>query len=66
MVLSTPSLAPTQVMDDNPYLSEGSKSALAATGALAAAHGSAVTVLMVDPQAPGDGSDDVRIENINW
>lgn len=51
------------ISDANPYLSEGSRQALATTAGLAAIHRSKVMVLVVDP--PGEKSTDMRFEALS-
>ena len=53
------------LLDANPYLSAGSKQALATTAGLAVQNKSRITVLMVDAQEPS-GDPAVRLENIQW
>ena len=53
------------LLDGNPYLSAGSKQALATTAGLAVQNKSRITVLMVDAQEPS-GDPAVRLENIQW
>ena len=53
------------LLDANPYLSAGSKQALATTAGLAVQNRSRITVLMVDAQEPS-GDPAVRLENIQW
>ncbi|KAK9821099.1 hypothetical protein WJX81_003959 [Elliptochloris bilobata] len=53
------------LLDGNPYLSAGSKQALATTAGLAVQNSSRITVLMVDAEEPA-GDPAVRLENIQW
>ena len=53
------------LLDANPYLSAGSKQALATTAGLAVQNRSRITVLMVDAEEPS-GDPAVRLENIQW
>ena len=53
------------ILDENPYLSAGSKQALATTAGLAVQNSSRITVLMVDAHEPS-GDPAVRLETIQW
>lgn len=53
------------LMDDNPYLSDGSKQVLATTASLASMNKSKVTVLLVDGK-PSTGEGNSWIEAASW
>ncbi|KAK9805290.1 hypothetical protein WJX72_011446 [[Myrmecia] bisecta] len=55
------------IIDPNPYLSDGSKTAVATVAGLAGTYGSKITVLLVDQDTAGaDADPQVRLDNIKW